>query len=72
MGFWSNIFHTNSKAETPPPSEANKRVDVAVGSSDDGSGTIMTFNDKNITYSGELAKFDYDKVLRDKQTNIQD
>ena len=30
----------------------------------------MTYNDKTITYSGDLARYDYDAILRDKQRNI--
>lgn len=30
----------------------------------------MTYNDKSITYSGDLASYDYDSILRDKQKNI--
>ena len=31
-----------------------------------------TFNDTNITYNGDISGFDYNKVLRDKQSNIYD
>lgn len=40
-----------------------------MGAKDDGSGT-MTYNDKSITYTGDLASYDYDSILRDKQRNI--
>ena len=30
----------------------------------------MTYNDKSITYTGDLASYDYDSILRDKQRNI--
>ena len=30
----------------------------------------ITFNDKNITYRGDLASYDYDAILRNKQENI--
>ena len=30
----------------------------------------MTFNDKTITYAGDLADYDYSAILRDKQRNI--
>lgn len=69
MGFWSNIFQTGNR-ENSSPSPA-PRPEIAVGSTDDGEKIVMTFNNKNITYSGELADFDYNKVLRNKQDNIQ-
>lgn len=30
----------------------------------------ITFNNRNITYTGDLASYDYDAILRDKQANI--
>jgi hypothetical protein len=30
----------------------------------------MTYNDKNITFAGDLADYDYGAILRDKQRNI--
>lgn len=33
---------------------------------------IQSFNNSNITFSGELAGYDYSKILRDKQKNIVD
>lgn len=30
----------------------------------------MTFNDRTITYTGELTNYDYQSILRDKQNNI--
>ena len=30
----------------------------------------MTYNDRTITYTGDLASYDYDSILRDKQGNI--
>jgi hypothetical protein len=30
----------------------------------------MTYNDKSITFSGDLADYDYNAILRDKQRNI--
>ena len=50
------------------PNEASK-VEIAVGAKDDGR-SIMTYNDKSITCSGDLASHDYDSILRDKQRNI--
>ncbi len=50
------------------PAPAPKQ-EVAVGAKDNTSST-MTYNDKAITYSGDIASFDYDAILRDKQRNI--
>lgn len=32
--------------------------------------STMTYNDRAITYTGDLASYDYDSILRDKQRNI--
>ncbi len=31
---------------------------------------VMTYNDKGITFTGDLGSYDYDGILRDKQRNI--
>lgn len=61
MGFWSNIFGRNTHIDAPPSSSSAERSAIAVGS-EDTADSVMTFNNKNITYGGELADFDYDKV----------
>ena len=50
------------------PKETPK-AEIAVGAKDDGRST-MTYNDKSITFNGDLASYDYDNILRDKQRNI--
>ena len=62
MGFWSNIFQAGNRTHSSP--SPAPRPEIAVGSADDGEKIVMTF-------SGELADFDYNKVLRNKQENIQ-
>ena len=42
---------------------------VAVGATDKDDVSI-TFNNKNITFTGDLTTYDYDKILRQKQQNI--
>ncbi len=46
-----------------------QKQEIAVGAKDNTSST-MTCNDKAITYSGDIASYDYDAILRDKQRNI--
>ena len=43
--------------------------DIAIGANDDSSPSL-TFTDKNITFTGDLAGYNYDAILRDKQGNI--
>lgn len=64
MGWISQQFNTTQSA--PPPAAPRE---IAVGAKDDNS-VSQTFNDKNITFTGSLAGYDYDSILRDKQRNI--
>ena len=65
MGFL-DVFrrprHESVTAETHP-------AQIAVGAKDNGDVTL-TFNNKNITFNGDLATYDYDAILRRKQENI--
>lgn len=66
MGWFDRKRKVPQPRDEPRPERA---VDIAVGAKDDGKGT-MTYNDKSITYTGDLASYDYDSILRDKQRNI--
>lgn len=70
MGIWNSLFGRGRSTSTPPP--ARTTGDVAVGAKDDEIVTV-TFNNKNITYNGELSGLDYTAILRDKQNynNVQ-
>ena len=63
---WYDFFRrrrTTSSVEVP--------VDTVTASAlDDKSDIAHTYDDRNITFSGELADYDYEAILRDKQRNI--
>lgn len=65
MAIWDNWFGRN-RTTVPPQREQRE---IAVGAKDDNVVTI-TFNDKNITFTGDIAGYDYDNLLRNKQRNI--
>lgn len=67
MGLFDRWF--GRQTVSPPPTQERISSDIAIGAQEKDSVTI-TFNDKNITFSGSLAKYDYDAILRDKQNNI--
>ena len=70
MGIFDKWLSRSSK---PTPAPAMKpQTEVTVAAKDDEAVTV-TFNNKNITYNGELAGLDYNAILRDKQNynNIQ-
>lgn len=66
MGLFDRWFGKQT-VSSPPPAEAHPQ-EIAIGAQDET--VTITFNDKNITFTGSLAKYDYDKILRDKQNNI--
>ena len=63
MGFFNRLWNRSpQQSSLAPPRE------IAVGAAKDD--VSITFNNRNITYTGDLASYDYDTILRDKQTNI--
>lgn len=65
MGFLDRLFNRRVSEASAP----KKPVNIAVGaiSSED---TFQSFENSNITFSGELAGYDYTNILRNKQDNI--
>ena len=55
---------------------SDRKIDaptVVVGASNiNDEQQIQSFNNSNITFNGNLAGYDYDKILRDKQNNMND
>lgn len=48
---------------------AAKQAEAVIGAKDDARA-VMTYNDKAVTFTGDLASYDYDSILRDKQRYI--
>ena len=71
MGFFDR-FRRSAKPEAPPIKEEKPRTNVVVGAKSDQSERkdFQAYNNSNITFSGELASYDYDSILRNKQSNI--
>ena len=69
MGFFDRFRRggTITPPQNAPPQE--KRA-IAVAAKDE-TGSVMTFTNKSVTYTGDLVNYDYDSILRDKQKNIQ-
>ena len=61
-----DLFRRNRGNEIPPVAPPENKY--AVGAK--GDDVTITFNDRNITFSGDLAAYDYNQILRDKQRNI--
>lgn len=63
--------YTKDAAEESRPSKIDVSRTAVVGASNAADETqVQSFNNSNITFSGELAGYDYSKILRDKQNNI--
>ena len=69
MGLFDKWF--GRPTVSPPSTDTHVKQppeNMIIGAQDDA--VTLTFNDRNITFSGSLAEYDYDKILRDKQGNI--
>lgn len=67
MGLLDFIRRNNNAPPVAPP-EQPSQTKYAVGAK--GDNVTITFNNRNITFTGDLTDFDYNAILRDKQTNI--
>ncbi len=68
MGLFDRLFSRTTTTEASPPP---KKINYAVGAGrDEDKETIQSFDNSNITYSGDLVGFDYTNILRNKQENI--
>lgn len=69
MGLFDRFRRTQS---LPPPSSEQKQVNGAAAVViDQPQNYVSVFNNKNITAQGCVTGYDYDKLLRNKQVNIQ-
>ena len=63
---WYDIFRRRKASASSPTLPAP----VSASALDDKGDTSHTYDDRNITFTGELADYDYEAILRDKQKNI--
>lgn len=64
MGFFDRF-------RKPVQPEVKKTAKIFVGASGaENERQLQSFDNSNITFSGELSGYDYDSILRDKQSNI--
>ena len=63
---WYDIFRRHK----PQPISPQVSNSISAGVLEDNSEIVHTFDNRNITFSGELTSYDYDGILRDKQRNI--
>ena len=63
------------RGRSSPPSHidderAQKITAASKAMIDADSDTTATYDNRNITFTGDLSSYDYDSILRDKQSNI--
>ena len=66
---WAGLTGRERARSRGTSPKRKENAGVAVGAQNDTRST-MTYNDRTITYTGDLASYDYDSILRDKQRNI--
>jgi len=64
MGLFDRLFSRNAPVASTAPRN------VAVGAGNSLEETFQSFENSNITFSGELSGYDYSAILRNKQDNI--
>lgn len=63
---WYDIFRRNRSS-----ADSRERLKTAAGVLEETTTqTHNTYDDNNITFTGELSTYDYEAILRDKQRNI--
>ena len=65
MGWFDNLRRRNTVVQT----DTLKPI-ITAGVLESNEEYASTFDNRNITFSGELSNYDYDSILRDKQNNI--
>ena len=68
MGIFNRLFGSRTKQAMQTATTPSR--EIAVGADNSKKEVTITFNDKNITYTGDLASYNYDTILRNKQENI--
>lgn len=75
MGLFDFFRPRPQQVEVQPPvnQEARPNNIAVVGSAGENQErAIQSFNNSNITFSGDLPEYDYQAILKDKQANIVD
>jgi len=63
-------FATRQKAPPSAPAIVATPPELAIAADFNQIDVSQTFNDRNITFTGDLKGFNYTSLLRDKQNNI--
>ena len=72
MGIFSNItdrFWASARKNTNPVDKIRNR-EIVGATKDTAPDVYQSYTNSNITFSGDLAGYDYNAILRDKQGNI--
>lgn len=70
MGLFDRFRNTQTNSVNSTVAKPTPTIVAAVTPTESEQSWQLTFNDRKITYTGDLKGFDYTNILKDKQTNI--
>lgn len=68
MGWFDRFRRSEAIAAEPMMVDAPSKITAAA--LDSQNEYVHTYDNRNITFTGDLSDYDYDSILRDKQNNI--
>lgn len=68
MGWFDRFRRSETIVAEPMMVDAPSKITAAA--LDNQSEYVHTYDNRNITFTGDLSDYDYDSILRDKQNNI--
>lgn len=70
MGWFDRFRHAANKDSVQVDLVANNIDNITAAAIDNQNEYVHTYDNRNITFTGDLSDYDYDTILRDKQNNI--
>jgi len=64
------VYERKKKDSTPEVAQAIQPSEILVGAKLEDIMTLSSYENKNITFQGEVKGYDYETLLKDKQKNI--
>lgn len=64
------VYERKKKQSTPEVAQAIQPSEIAVGAKLDNLMTLSSYENKNITFTGDIKGYNYEAILKDKQKNI--
>lgn len=68
MGWFDRFLHRPNV--TVAVTDVDTPKSITAGAIDSNAEYAHTYDNRNITFTGDLSSYNYDSILRDKQSNI--